>query len=236
MSGRRNWALGGFVAITMAALASALVMLVWYTPMDSEQRIVQKIFYLHLPMAINAFLACLTVFIASIGYLWQRRSFWDDLGAAGARVAVLLCSGVLITGMIWGKSAWGVWWAWTPRLTFSLMLWLLYVVYLMIRTSIESPQRRAVVSAVYGLSAFLDVPLVWLSARLIPDPVHPANIQLAASAMKWTLLVWFVPVTLMSAGLIVARFNLSRRERAADRAVSDEEEAPGQVRMSGGMA
>jgi heme exporter protein C len=214
MSGRQNWISGTFVAVTAASLAAAVALLLAYTPTELHQGPIQKIFYVHLPMAINTFVACMVVFIGSIGYLWQRNSLWDDLAVAGARVAVLLCSGVLITGMIWAKAAWGGWWFWTPRLTFSLMLWLLYVVYLMIRTSIESPQRRAVVSAVYGLSAFLDVPLVWLSARLIPD-LHPPSVGLEFS-MKITLLVWFAPVTLMSAGLIIARFNLYRRVRAPE--------------------
>jgi len=235
MAGQRNWAWGGFIAVTMASLAAALLM-AWQAPDDIEQGVMQKIFYVHLPLAINAFLACLTVFIASLGYLWQRRSWWDDLGAAGARVAVLLCTGVLLTGMIWARSAWNTWWAWTPRLTFSLMLWLLYVVYLMIRTSIESPQRRAVVAAVYGLSAFLDVPLVWLSARLIRDPFHPANVHLATTAMKITLVVWFVPVTLISAGLVVARFNLNRRVREDERNTAAETVPTGNVRVSGGIA
>jgi heme exporter protein C len=198
---------------TSAALAGCLAMLAVYTPVDSRQGVIQKIFYVHLPIAINAFLACLVVFVASVGYLWQRSTAWDDLATAAARVAVVLCSGVLLTGMIWGRSAWGVWWTWSPRLTFSLMLWLLYVVYLIVRSSIESPQRRAVVGAVYGITAFLDVPLVWLSARLIPD-IHPSAIRLEP-AMKLTLLAWFVPVTMMAAGLIVGRFLLNRKARQA---------------------
>ena len=100
--------------------------------------------------------------------IWPRRP---------PRSRCVLCSIVLLTGMIWGRGAWGLWWTWSPRLTFSLMLWLLYVVYLIIRNSIESSQRRAVISAVYGVIAFLDVPLVYLSARLMPD-IHPASIEL----------------------------------------------------------
>lgn len=234
MSGQRKILLGGYLALTAVSLAGAILMLLTYTPVEINQGIIQKIFYLHLPMAINTFLACLVVFISSIAYLWQRRSVWDDLAAAAARVAVLLCSVVLLTGMVWGRSAWGYWWTWSPRLTFSLMLWLLYVVYLMIRTSIESPQRRAVVCAVYGLSAFLDVPLVWLSARLMPD-IHPGNIGLPEVSMKLTLAVWFVPVTLIAAGLVVARFNLSRRQRSVEKLRSEGFPVVG-VRMSGGTA
>lgn len=203
---------------TLAATAAALAMVAGYTPDEASMGQIQKIFYLHLPTAICTFLACLSCFVASIGYLAQRKTWWDDLGAASARVAVQLCSVVLITGMIWGRSAWGRWWTWSPRLTFSLVLWLLYVVYLMIRMSVESGQRRAIISAVYAVIAFLDVPLVYLSTRLMVD-IHPSSITLAAP-MKLTLAVWFVPVAMLGAGLIVTRFNLNRRRRAlAPRAV-----------------
>jgi heme exporter protein C len=202
---------GAYWTTTLLTLAAAVALLFTYTPDEATMGPVQKVFYLHLPLAINTFLACLVCFVASIGYLATRDGWWDDLAAAAAKVAVLLCSGVLITGMIWGKSAWGQWWTWSPRLTFSFMLWLLYVVYLLVRSSVESSQRRAVVAAVYGVVAFLDVPLVWLSAKLIPD-IHPSSITLAPQ-MKVTLAVWFVPITLIAAGLITARFLLNRQER-----------------------
>lgn len=218
----------------LLSLAAAIGILLVYTPTEATMGPVQKIFYLHLPMAINTFLACLVVFIASIGYLWQRSTWWDDLAAAAAKVAVVLCSGVLITGMIWGRSAWGQWWTWSPRLTFSLMLWLLYVVYLTVRMSIESAQRRAVVSAAYGVIAFLDVPLVWLSARLLPD-IHPASIQLIAP-MKLTLAIWFVPVTLIACGLIMARYNLNRLNRQWQRGVELVDTPAPRMRVAGGVA
>lgn len=211
MGNKSRILVGTYLAVTVAAFATAIAVLLTYTPTEVSMGAIQKVFYVHLPLAINTFLAALVVFISSIGYLAQRKSGWDDLAASAAKVAVLYCTGVLLTGMIWGRSAWGQWWTWSPRLTFSLMLWLLYAVYLMVRTSIESPQRRAMVSAVYGITAFLDVPLVWLSARLMPD-IHPASIQLAGS-MKLTLAIWFVPVTLASLGFIVAGFRLNRRLR-----------------------
>jgi heme exporter protein C len=195
---------------TAALFAAAVVVVFAWTPTEATMGTVQKVFYLHLPVAINTFLACLVTFIASIGYLWQRRQVWDDLAASSAKVAVLLCSVVLLTGMIWGHSAWGRWWTWSPRLTFSLVLWLLYVSYLVIRPSIESRQRRALVSAVYGVVAFLDVPLVYLSVKLMPD-IHPSSITLAPE-MRLTLLVCFVPVTMLAAGLIAARYRLQRAE------------------------
>jgi heme exporter protein C len=215
--------------VTALALAGAVAMAVWYAPVESTMGVVQKLFYVHLPSAINTFLACLVVFVASVGFLLKRESWWDDLGAAAAKVAVALCSVVLLTGMVWAKSAWGTWWTWSPRLTFSLLLWLLYVVYLIVRASIDSGQRRAVVAAVYGIVAFLDVPLVYLSARLLPD-IHPASIGLAPE-MKLTLAVWFVPVTLIAGGLIAAGYRRRRAIRERSQEASEAGEA-GRMNLS----
>ena len=200
--------------ITLALLGAGVIMVFGYTPTETTMGPVQKIFYLHLPVAICTFLACMTVFIASIGYLWQRKAMWDHLAHAAAQVAVIYSAIVLITGMIWGRAAWGAWWQWTPRLTFSLVLWLLYVVYLVIRPSIESTQRRAMICAVYGVVAFLDVPLVYLSVRLMPD-IHPSSIELEP-AMKSTLAFWFIPVILITIGLVTAAFKLATRQAACN--------------------
>ena len=201
---------------TFALFVVAIAFVALRTPIEVTMGPIQKIFYLHLPVAIATFLACAVCFVASVGYAWKRDMAWDRLASASARVAVIFCSVVLLTGMIWGRSAWGQWWTWSPRLTFSLVLWLLYVVYLMTRASFESPQRRAIVSAVYGILAFLDVPLVYLSVRLMPD-IHPASVTLA-TPMKLALIAWFVPVLLSAGGLIAVRYQLEQRaaRRAAD--------------------
>jgi heme exporter protein C len=210
-------------AVVAASFAAASAMLVAYTPVEATMGPIQKVFYLHLPVAINAFLACAVAFVGGVGYLWHRRMAWDDLSAAGAKVAALLCTIVLATGVIWGRVAWGHWWTWSPKLTFSLLLWLLYVAYLIIRPSIESPPKRAMISAVYAVAAFLDVPMVYLSVRLMPD-IHPTSVELIP-AMKHTLAVWFVPVTLLTVGLIVAVRGAAGRCRA--RAAQREGEAGG---------
>jgi heme exporter protein C len=218
--------------VTLLAFIATTWMVCTYTPTEATMGPVQKIFYLHLPVAINTFVGALVVFVASIGYLWQRKMWWDDLASAAARVTVVLCSIVLLTGMVWGKSAWGAWWTWSPRLTFSLVLWLLYVVYVMIRPSIDSAHRRAVVSAVYGVIAFLDVPLVWLSTRLMPD-IHPTSIEMT-DPMKLTLLAWFLPVTLWTVGLLVGRYHLNVRLRATQREMEADEDF--QIAGAGGAA
>jgi heme exporter protein C len=199
---------------TLVLLVIALAMCIWYAPVEATMGPVQKILYLHLPVALNTFVAAGVVFIASIGYVWSRERIWDDLAQAAARVAVLYSLVVLITGMIWARSAWGHWWTWSPRLTFSLVLWLLYTAYLLIRPRMESPQRRALVCAVYGIIAFLDVPLVYMSVKLLPD-IHPSSVELTRE-MRDTLLVWCMPITMLSAGLIWGRYSMARRESAAE--------------------
>jgi heme exporter protein C len=213
-------AIHGYWLVTVALFAAVIAMLIFYTPVDRELGAVQKVFYLHLPVAINGFAAAFLVFVASVGYLWTRSMWWDDLAAAAGKVTVLFCAIILITGVFWGRSAWGVWWTWSPRLTFSLVLFLLYVVYVLIRPTIDSPQRRAVICAVYGIIAFLDVPLVYLSVRLMPD-IHPSSISLEP-AMRTTLLAWFAPVTMLMIGLVGARFALNRRLRHFAHEPSDE--------------
>jgi heme exporter protein C len=197
--------------VTALACMGAGAVAAFYAPVESTMGPIQKIFYVHVPSAINTFLAFAVVFVASAGYLMQRGAWWDDLAAAAAKTGVLFCSVVLLTGMMWAKGAWGVWWTWSPRLTFSLLLWLLYVVYLLTRSSIDSRQRKAMVAAVYGIVAFLDVPLVYLSARLLPE-VHPASVALAPE-MKLTLAVCFIPVTLLNMGVIAVGFARASRAR-----------------------
>jgi heme exporter protein C len=113
-----------------------------------------------------------------------------------------------------------------------LVLWLLYVVYVMIRISVESSQRRAIISAVYGILAFLDVPLVYLSTRLMPE-IHPTSVSLD-SPMKLTLGIWFIPVMLLTAGLIVFRFRLNQAQRSIADAEPIEDAAPAPLRWVGG--
>jgi heme exporter protein C len=225
----------GLAAAYWGVAAVAFALAIWlvfqWAPEEQTMGIVQKIFYFHLPVAINTFLAFTVVCVGGVGYLLQRKSWWDDLSAAGAKVGVVLCTGVLLTGMLWARGAWGVWWTWSPRLTFSFVLWLLFVVYLLVRSGVEGSHRRAVVSAVYGLVAYLDVPLVYLSARLLPD-IHPGNIELAP-VMKLTLLASFVPVTLVSLGLLATQYRVNRLVRAARQEADD----PGfEVVMAGGQA
>jgi heme exporter protein C len=208
---RNNAIFYGYWAFTALLFGVALAMLLGYVPTEQSMGEIQKVFYVHLPSAICTFLAALVACVASVAYIMTSNLKWDDLAASAARTTVLLCSIVLLTGMIWGKSAWGVWWTWSPRLTFSLVLWLLYVVYLILRPSIDSERRRAMVCAVYAIVAFVDVPLVYLSTKLMKD-IHPTSISLEAP-MRLTLLSWAVAVAFLVVGLIVTDFQVDKRAR-----------------------
>jgi heme exporter protein C len=192
----------------VAALAlAAHQALVWlYAPVEQTMGLIQKIFYLHLPMAWWALLSFFVVFVASVGYLTTRRPGWDRLAGAAAETGVLLSALALITGSLWARVSWNTWWTWDPRLTTTLVMWFIYAAYLVVRSMGLPRPRRAMVCAVIGVVAFLDVPLVFYSARLWrsihpavfasrggglePEMVHTVLAGLAAWAFLWLALVW----------------------------------------------
>lgn len=195
--------------ITLGLLGLAIAMTAGYAPVHPTLGPVQKLIYFHLAVAINTFLGCLVTFVAGLAYLWQRDQRWDALGESGARASVALCAVVMLTGVIWAKQAWGVWWEWSSPLTFSLVLWLLYIGYLVTRRCLEHSERRAEICAVYGIVAFLDVPLVYLSVKLLPQQ-HPTSMDLTGP-MQLTLIVWLVAMTMMTVGLIGTGYQLGVR-------------------------
>lgn len=193
---------GACVAIAGACMAA------WYAPIEASMGLVQKIFYLHLPAAMCMFGACAGVCAANVAYLWRRRERWDRVGLVLAEAAVLLSVIVLATGMVWGRVAWGQWWTWSPRLTFSLILALLYAAYLVLHRSIDGTARRDVICAVYGIVAFTDVPLVYLSVKLLPD-IHPSSVELD-ERMRVTVLACLAAGVMLTTGLVMRRIRGSR--------------------------
>ena len=153
--------------LTTAAVA-ALIGLAGYAalfmaPTERTMGLIQRIFYFHVPSAWTGFVAFFLVLVSSIAYLFRRRPQWDWLAVSAAEVGVACFTVVLVTGPIWAKPVWGIWWTWDARLTSTFVLWVMYVSYLLLRTLVGDPERRAMVSAVFGIFAFLDAPLVYLS-------------------------------------------------------------------------
>jgi heme exporter protein C len=186
-------------SMLLITMSAALAMIFFYAPIEREMGIVQKIFYVHVPLAWNAFLGFAMVFYFSFRYLSTRNPHYDRRALCAAEVGVLFTTLVLITGPIWAKPVWGIWWTWDARLTLTLVLWLIYVGYLLLRRYVESPDRRAVLAAVVGVTGFIDVPLVYFAIRWWrtqhPQPViaggEGSGLDPAMAATLWVSVAAF---------------------------------------------
>ncbi len=162
-------------------MVAALYAVFLYVPTERQMGLVQRIFYFHVSSAICSLVAFSLVFFASIQYLRRREERWDRLAVASAELGVIFALIVLITGPLWARPIWGVFWRWEPRLTFMLITFLMYVAYLMVRAyaagSVEQTRRFA---AVLGIVAFVNVPLVHFSVNLwsADQQLHPQKVEL----------------------------------------------------------
>jgi heme exporter protein C len=184
---------------TLIVMLLALYMAFIYAPTERTMGNIQRIFYFHVPLAWVAFLAFFVVFIYSILYLWKNSAVYDRVAMASAEIGVLFTTLVLITGSVWGRAAWGAWWTWDPRLTTTLILWLIYIAYKILRSAVPAP-LGARYAAVLGIVGFLDVPLAFLAIRWWRS-IHPMVISsrgLSISpAMLHTLLISLAAFTLL---------------------------------------
>jgi heme exporter protein C len=210
------------VTMLLALRAAFLV-----APTEKVMGDVQRIFYFHFPSALGCFAAFAVVCFAGAAYLITRRSLWDRLGRASAEVGVLFCTIVLVTGPIWAKPAWGVWWTWEARLTTTLVLWLLYVAYLMLGLYTDGHEQRARAAAVLGIVAFLDVPLVYFSVKWWRGH-HPVVLGRpeggGLSAEMWPV-VWICLAAFSLLYLVLVRLRMSIG--AVEEGVSELEERLG---------
>jgi len=140
----------------------------------------KNIVYIHVPSAICASLCFVVLLVAGIAYLATNKPMWDYIGAASAEVGFVFATVLNATGSIFARPFWQTWWTPSPRLISSAVLWFLCVAYLILRASIQNPQRRARICAVFGIIAFLDVPMLFLSARVMQD-MHIGNVELESA-------------------------------------------------------
>ena len=179
---------------------------------------VQRVFYFHVPIAIVSFVAFFVVFVASIGYLATRKSRWDSVAHAAAEVGVVFVSLALLTGIIWARPIWGVWWTWDPRLTTTLILWLIYVAYLMLRSYVPNKSQGALYAAGLGIIGFVDVPIVYYSVQWWRS-IHPsavvgplAGAEALEPIMQWVLFYSLGVFLLLFLYLLLERMNLLNLE------------------------
>jgi heme exporter protein C len=155
------WILG----IAVIAILTRDILIMVGLPPEKSQGAVFKIIFFHVPMAITAMLACGVALIASALFLVTKNFFYDALAVSVTEAGLAFLAANLITGSIWGRNQWGIWWAWDARLTSALVCWILYASYLMLRRAIDEPTQRATFSAVFSIFCFIDVPIVIFSIK-----------------------------------------------------------------------
>ena len=204
----------------LLGLAAVYVMALRYTPIERFQGLPQKIFYLHVPAAWCALLAFSLVGIASALYLWLRDPRLDLFAESAAEVGLVFSVVMLTTGPLWGRPVWGTWWTWDARLTFTLILFFLFLGYRALRGALQDPGERARYSAVLGILGMVLVPFVHLTVYLFRT-LHPQPIVLKPSApsLPWEMLRTFLlsvgVFTTVLVGFVMTRYGLVRLTHSA---------------------
>ena len=207
--------LGALLVLLVAAYAWIVVR----APIDSVQGVIQKILYVHPPLAYGAYLGFVITAVGGALYLWRNRELYDQLAVAGAEVGVVFCTLMMVTGPIWAKGTWGHWWSWDPRLTLTLLLWFVYLSYLLLRSFTEGGARTARFASVYGIVGTLLIPLNYFVIDLFQGrAMHPENLSRGSlgSGMGLPFLIGNVTLFFAFVYLLMLRWEVEmRRARAA---------------------
>ena len=208
------------IALTVVALAFAAYQGLFVAPTEQTMGDVQRIFYYHVPSAWTAFLLFFANFIASIAYLIWRKPAADAVAAATAEVGVVFCTVVLVTGPIWARPVWGIWWTWDARLTTTLVLWLIYVSYLVLRRYSTGTQT-SLLAAALAIFGFVDVPIVYMTIRWFrtqhPSPVIGGGPNSGLAPSMWPPLLWnWLAFSMLAIIVVVARYRLQMMEQEVE--------------------
>jgi heme exporter protein C len=201
----------GAIAILLVSLGAYAALYV--APDERTMGVIQRIFYFHAATAWAGETTFFVCFLANLLYIWKRQPKYDWLAVTCAEVGVACITVVLITGPIWAHPVWGIWWTWDARLTSTFVLWLLYISYLLLRTLIEEADRRALLSALFGIFAFIDVPIVFGAIRWWRTQ-HPAPVIMGGPGsgldptMRKVFFFNVLAMHLLAAFLIVERYLL----------------------------
>lgn len=162
-------------------LVSALILVLFFTPVEQSMGMVQKVFYFHVASTWMGMLGFLVATVASIAFLKTRTLKWDAAAVAGIEIGMVFVFLGIVTGSIWARPIWNTWWTWDPRLTTTLIMELIYAAYFVLRGSISEETQRARLAAVYAIAGFVTVPLTFFSIRLFRS-IHPVVIGAGASS------------------------------------------------------
>ena len=211
-----------FAILTFVLLSLGLYQALVVAPTEATMGDVQRIFYYHVPSAWTAFLCFFANFVASILYLFRRSPVTDAVALSTAEVGVVFCTIVLVTGPIWARPVWGIWWTWDARLTSTLVLWLIYVSYLVLRRYTAGSQSP-VLAAALAVFGFVDVIFVYMAIRWFrtqhPQPVIAGGEGSGIDATMWHALLWnWLAFSCLALLLIWIRVVLERRQQQLDEA------------------
>jgi heme exporter protein C len=214
------------IIIALCAIAGALIAWNLHTmflrvPDEANQGAIFRIIYFHVPAAITSFTGFFIAMFASVGYLIKKDLRFDAVAASITEVSLAFATITLITGSIWGRIIWGIWWTWDARLTSYFVCWLLYVGYLMLRRAIDEPNQRARLSAVLSIFACIDIVIVWKSIEWWrtqhPGPVLSIrNGGGMAPGMEAPIWWNFLALMMLSAALIIVRMRQESMRREID--------------------
>jgi heme exporter protein C len=204
---------------TLALFAAALYAIFVVAPVEQQMGIVQKIFYFHVPSAYAMYIGFFVSAVGSAVYLLKRDPRWDAVAVAGAEVGTLFCLIVLLTGPLWARKAWGVWWTWDPRLTTTLLSGMIFAAYLALRSMGDAGEVEKRFAAGLALLGLVNLPLIHFSVQRWRG-VHPTVITGKGggleSEMYWALGLSFIAFTGLAVLLIWARASVERqREQSA---------------------
>jgi len=208
------------IPVTVVLLGVTSYLALEVAPTEQTMGDVQRIFYYHVPSGWVAFLCFFINFVASVVYLWKRSAASDAMAAAAAEVGVVFCTVLLITGPLWARPVWGIWWTWDARLTTTLVLWLIYVSYLVLRRFAAGGQTQ-VLAAAFAIFGFVDVPIVYMSIRWFrtqhPSPVIGGGQGSGLDpAMARVFLANLAAFTLLGILFLVLRYKLQVKEQALE--------------------
>ena len=194
------------IVLTFILLMASLWMVVTVGqirgPDANPESPVRNILYVHVPSSICALLCFVVLLVSSIAYLSTNSQKLDLIAAASAEVGTIFATILNVTGMIFSRAEWNTWWTPSPRLVSSAILWFLYVVYLILRANLPgSQQKRARICAVFGIIAFLDVPMVFISARFMND-IHQPDFSLGSFGQTVTFILSMFSILVLAALLI----------------------------------
>ncbi|MCY4654952.1 MAG: cytochrome c biogenesis protein CcsA [Dehalococcoidia bacterium] len=220
----RGFARDALLIASALLMAVTLYLVYFWVPTEQNLGISQRIFYFHVPLAWIGMVSIIVVAVASMLHLFTGRQRWDDLAYSTAELGVIYASLILVTGAIWGKPAWGVWWTWDPKLTTTLVLWFIYVAYLMIRTYGPMGSQGKRFASVIALIGAIDAPIIYMASIWWRTAHPPLNIGPAASEAEAlgssriyiALLVSVVAFTVMYISLLAERYALRKSESDLD--------------------